>query len=252
VSDASTGIALANVRFGRSGIPTNDRELRLFERTGATIDARLGRYAGGDTRWPGVMPSTHRRGDRLHVGIDLRALNAYYTCRARHAVSEPRQRTNMFNNLVGTLPSECSAGARTTSPAIELIEQSRRVAMSGAPSHLLSDIYALGRTIVRARLTSTRFRFLSRNRPAPLPVVAEPRSFASHRGRDPSIGLIPCLSALRRASGGPQNMIAHTSAMFVEWLRREAGRLRILRDHDQAINPGALPHHAHRPLIAAR
>ena len=237
-SDASTGIQLADVRLRSIGsIPTRGRELELFE-TGecrnrcAPRSVRWWRYA---LAWRHALDAP-RRGDRLCMSAsDLRALNAYYIVpRPVYAVSVSHAgRTNMFPmDLVGTLPSGMfSLALRTTSPAIELIERSRRVVMSGAPSHLLSDIYALGRHHRESAIDVDTLPFqISQSPCSGLPVIANASIIrelivaAIHRIGSHTVFVCD----IDEESGEPQDMIAHTSAMFVEWLRRRGRTVEVL------------------------
>jgi flavin reductase (DIM6/NTAB) family NADH-FMN oxidoreductase RutF len=239
VSDASTGAELADVRLRSIGsIPTQGNELRLFE-MGACRNrcaSRLTRWWRYALAWRHALDAP-RRGDRLCMSAsDLRALNAYYIVpRPVYSVSVSHAgRTNMFPmDLVGRLPSGAfSLALRTTSPAIELIDSSRRVVMSGAPSHLLSEVYALGRHHRESAIDVGKLPFrIAQSRRYALPIIADASIVreltvrAVHRIGSHTVFVCD----IDEEIGEPQNMIAHTSAMFVEWLRRRGRTVEVLR-----------------------
>jgi flavin reductase (DIM6/NTAB) family NADH-FMN oxidoreductase RutF len=230
ISDAKTDRELATIRLRASSVvPTRSSELQLFAVEGCANHCiprpeRWWRYALG---WRHAA-SAARRGDRLQMTErDLRALNAYYVApRPVYAVGVRHEgRTNIFPmDLVGALPSGAFCLAlRSTSPSVELIERSGRVAMSGAPSHMLTDIYALGRHHREPTVDLSCLPFkVSLSERFELPLIAEAsivRELTVRSGtRVGSHMFFDC--DIERELGEPQHMIAHTSAMHVEWVRR--------------------------------
>lgn len=238
MSDAPTGIELADVRLRAIGaISTAGRDLRLFEARSCH-----NRCASGPVRWWRYAlawrhaANAPRRGDRLCMSAaDLRALNVYYIVpRPVYAVSVRHAgRTNIFPmDLVGRLPSGAfTLALRATSPAIELIEGAGRVAMSGAPASRLADVYALGRHHHEATVNIDELPFeISESPDFGLPIMAgasivrELSVRAVHR-----VGShVVFVCAVEGERGEPRTMIAHASAMYVEWLGRRGETIQVL------------------------
>src|SRR5262249_47614408 len=140
ISDASTGEALlARIRLKPTGeVPLASGTLHLFEAVGcqnwcAPTLTRWFRYA---LAWQHAR-GAKRRGDGLRMSAaDLRALNAYYiTARPVYLVGVAhKDRVNLFPmDLVGPVSSgDFLLALRATSPAVEVMEASRCIAMSGA------------------------------------------------------------------------------------------------------------------------
>ncbi len=169
-----------------------------------------------------------RRGDRLRMSAaDLRCLNAYYMVpRPVFLVSvQYAERTNVFPmDLVGAVSSgEFLLALRETSPAVALMEESRRIAMSAAPASQLRVIHDLGAhhrlptvdvaAIPLAFSTSPTFN---------LPVLAggglvrEITIHTVHR-----IGShVLFAGTIESESGHTRGQLAHVSAMYAEWLSR--------------------------------
>lgn len=238
LSDTTTGVELAEVRLRASGaIPTRDSELHLFDIIGCRnrCSARSVRWLRYALAWRHAANAV-RRGDRLQMSAsDLRALNAYYIApRPVYAVSvRYDDRTNVFPmDLVGTLPSgSFSLALRQSSPAVELIERAGRVAMSGFPSNMLADAYALGRHHRESTVNLRELPFQVSESPlfglpiiANAPIVRE-LSVDSVR-RIGSHAVFIC--SVAREVGESRGMIAHTSAMYVEWLRRRRRPVTVL------------------------
>jgi flavin reductase (DIM6/NTAB) family NADH-FMN oxidoreductase RutF len=135
-------------------------------------------------------------------------------------------RTNMFPmDLIGTLTTgELLLALRASSAAIELIEGSRRVALSATHPGLLKEVYALGNQHGKASIDV---------RALPLPIGTSQRFH------------LPVLEALGRVlevevhevhhigshvlfvgrvvseAGKPATRLAHISGMYAEWLERQ-------------------------------
>jgi flavin reductase (DIM6/NTAB) family NADH-FMN oxidoreductase RutF len=185
--------------------------------------------------WRHALRAT-ARGDRLRMSAhDLRCLNAYYmVARPVYLVSvEHEGRTNMFPmDLVGRLTSgEFTFALRATSPSIELIEQSRRVAMSAAPARFLHAVYDLGRQHGLKTIDVSTLAFGVRSSVLfNLPVLAENglvrEISVRHSHRVGSHVLF--IGDIQDERGHTINQLAHMSAMYAEWLNRAGRPQRIL------------------------
>jgi flavin reductase (DIM6/NTAB) family NADH-FMN oxidoreductase RutF len=127
-------------------------------------------------------------------------------------------------DLVGALSSgEYLLALRATSPAVELMEASRRIAMSSAPAEKLDAVYALGAQHRRPTLDlSTLTLPMSRSPLFGLPVldkmglvrelaIEEVHRIGSH---------VLFITRIEQEDGRPGRQLAHMSGMYVEWLRR--------------------------------
>jgi flavin reductase (DIM6/NTAB) family NADH-FMN oxidoreductase RutF len=176
------------------------------------------------------------RGDRLGMSAsDLRCLNAYYmVARPVYLVSvEHDGRMNMFPmDLVGTVTSgEFLLALRATSPSVELIERSRRVAMSAAPAPFLRAVYDLGRQHGLNTLDVSTLPFGVRSSFAfNLPVLAgnglvreisvrQSQRIGSH---------VLFVGDIEDEGGHTVDQLAHMSGMYAEWLNRVGRPQRIL------------------------
>jgi flavin reductase (DIM6/NTAB) family NADH-FMN oxidoreductase RutF len=161
---------------------------------------------------------------------DLRCLNAYYMVpRPVYLVSvEHGGRVNMFPmDLVGSIASgEFLFALRATSPSIELIERSHRVAMSAAPASLLRAVYDLGRQHGLNTIDISTLPFGVRSSSAfGLPVLAD-----NGLVREISVRQVHRVGShvvfvgdIEKEEGRTVDRLAHISAMYAEWLHR-AGR----------------------------
>ena len=119
-----------------------------------------------------------RRGDRLRMTArDLICLNAYYLVpRPVFLISVAYAgRDNLFPmDLIGNVSSgELMLALRATSPAVELMERSRQVAMSAAPAREKEAIYALGAQHRLPSIDLNKLRFSMRPSPVlGLPILA--------------------------------------------------------------------------------
>ena len=109
---------------------------------------------------------------------DLYCLNVYYTWARRVFLIGVAhgERSNFFPmDLVGRVdPDHFLLALRATSPAIELTESSRVIAMSGAPADRLDTVYALGAHHRKASIDPSALPFPVRRSPRHgLPVLAE-------------------------------------------------------------------------------
>lgn len=231
ISEANArGTTLARIELGLQGIvPLMKDHLHLF-RTGRSWN----RTAPPVTRWVRYalawQHARHavRRGDRLLMSAtDLRALNAYYiSARPVYLVGVSHEKlVNLFPmDLVAPLGSgDFVLALRATTPAIDAIEATRRIAMSGAPAAHLRAIYELGAQHRRTSVDLNALGFsVTRSRLFGLPVLAgaglvrELSVQALHR-----IGshvLFVC--RVEDEHGHTKAQLAHVSAMYAERLTR--------------------------------
>jgi len=166
---------------------------------------------------------------------DLRCLNAYYMVpRPVYIVSvEHGGRVNVFPmDLVGRLTSgEFLFALRATSPSIELIEQSGRVAMSAAPAPLLGAVYDIGRQHGLTSIDVSALPFGVRSSPLfGLPVLA-----ADGLVREISVRAVHRVGShvlfvgeIENEAGRTVDQLAHMSAMYAEWLSSVGRPQRVL------------------------
>lgn len=212
-------------------------ELRLFE----TIRCRhwcapwLTRWARYALAWQHARRAP-ARGDALCMSAsDLRCLNAYYiVSRPVYLVSVALEdRVNVFPmDLVGGVSSgEFLLALRATSPAVELIESSRRIALSGAPGAQLNAVYALGTQHHRLTVDLSGLPFQVRASDVfALPVLAEPGLVREVSVREVHrVGShVLFVTHVERESGVTVEQLAHVSGMYAEWLSRRGRALRAL------------------------
>src|SRR5262249_9210016 len=158
---------------------------------------------------------------------DLRALNAYYiTARPVYLVGVAhKDRVNLFPmDLVGPVSSgDFLLALRATSPAVEVMEASRCIAMSGAPAAHLRAVYALGAQHHKSSVDLNTVGFpITRSTLYGLPVLAEDGLVrelfvrAVHR-----IGShVLFVSRVEREAGRTWEQLAHVSGMYAERLSR--------------------------------
>ncbi|HEY4080597.1 MAG TPA: flavin reductase [Burkholderiaceae bacterium] len=170
------------------------------------------------------------RGDALRMSApDLRALNAYYIVpRPVFLVGVAHEEcVNLFPmDLVAPLPSDAYVLAlRATSPAVQMIEASGRIAMSSAPAGRLEEVYALGRQHGRSTLDLQTLTLpITRSPLFGLPVLdqagltRELSVEAVHRIGSHAL----FVTRIEREAGQAGRQLAHVSGMYVEWLRRRA------------------------------
>ena len=154
---------------------------------------------------------------------DLRCLNVYYAWpRPVYLIGVAAgDRSNLFPmDLVGRVGSgDFLLALRATSPAIELMETSRAIAMSAAPADRLTEVYALGAHHRRPSVDTSALSFAVRASPrhglAVLPdgFTRELSVRAVHR-----IGshvLFVC--QVDEEQGSTPRQVAHVSQMYVDW-----------------------------------
>jgi flavin reductase (DIM6/NTAB) family NADH-FMN oxidoreductase RutF len=230
-----TAAPLARIGLEHAGeIALSRGSLQLFQTNGcrnrcAPTLTRWYRYA---LAWQHARLE-HRKPYALKMSArDLICLNAYYIfprpvflVSVRHGGHE-----NLFPmDLVGEISSgEFILALRSTSPAIELIEQSRQVALSAAPASQVKIVYALGAN--------------HRNPPAgsldlPIPTTTSPtlglRTLCDEAVLELSIREIHrpgshvlFVSSILHRSGVTKEQLGHVSGMYAEWLRRQGRALR--------------------------
>ena len=221
---------LARIELKPAGaVALSKGELRLFETAGCQnrstpAPRRWVRYA---LAWQHARRASSR-GDGLCMSAsDLRCLNAYYiAARPVYLVSAAYgDRVNVFPmDLVGAVSTgDFLLALRATSPSIELIESSRRIAMSGAPARALESVYALGQHHHEATidLRSLPFEMQASSRFG-LPVLAGSGSVSELSVQDVHrIGShVLFVARVERESGHTEEQLAHVSGMYAEWLER--------------------------------
>ena len=212
-------------------------ELRLFEtsRCRNWCAPWLTRWARYALAWQHARRAP-ARGDALCMSAsDLRCLNAYYiVSRPVYLVSVAHEdRVNVFPmDLVGGISSgEFLLALRATSPAVVLIESSRRIAMSGAPGAHLASVYVLGTQHHRLTIDMSELPFNVRASDSfGLPVLAEPGLVREVSVRDVHrVGShVLFVTRVERESGVTVEQLAHVSGMYAEWLSRRGRALRAL------------------------
>jgi flavin reductase (DIM6/NTAB) family NADH-FMN oxidoreductase RutF len=127
-------------------------------------------------------------------------------------------------DLIGNVSSgELMLALRATSPAVELMERSRRVAMSAAPAREKEAIYALG---AHHRLPSIDLnKLLFSMRPSPvlgLPVLANGEMVREVAIQDVHrVGShVLFVGSIIHESGQTEEQLGHVSGMYAEWLSR--------------------------------
>jgi flavin reductase (DIM6/NTAB) family NADH-FMN oxidoreductase RutF len=180
-------------------------------------------------------------GLRMSAG-DLICLNAYYIFpRPVFLVSvEYGGRKNIFPmDLVGEISTgEFMLALRTTSPAIELMEGSRQVALSAPPAAQVQAVYALGANHRNLPADWEDLPIPTRESPTfGLPVLAgdalvlELSIREIHRTGSHFL----FVGSIVHQSGQTTDQLAHVSGMYAEWLGR---RGRALRDVSSLLRSG--------------
>jgi hypothetical protein len=237
VRDAATDIELGAIDLTSAGTLELSRgSLWLFRTSSCQnhtkpVPVRWWRYT---LAWIHAQRAPSR-GDRLCMSAhDLRCLNVYYMAARRvYLVGVAHAgRTNLFPmDLVGRVGSgDFLLDLRATSPAIELMEASRVIAMSAAPADRLAEVYALG---AHHRMDNVDVTALS------LDVETSPL----HRLPVLSTGFVRELSVLRthrvgshvlfvcrvdNEHGSTPRQLAHVSAMYADWLAKHGRPLEAL------------------------
>jgi flavin reductase (DIM6/NTAB) family NADH-FMN oxidoreductase RutF len=234
VRDVASGARLGEITLEPAGeMPLAAGTLSLFRTVAcrnATAPARVRwwRYA---LAWRHAMRAP-ARGDGLCMSAaDLRCLNVYYTWPRRVFLvgAAFEGRTNLFPmDLVGRVsPDDFTLALRATSPAIELMERSRVIAMSAAPAEHLAEVYALGVHHRKPTVDTSTLPFDVRASALHgLPVLAqgftrELTVRAVHRVG--SHVLFVCRVDPER--GRTTRQIAHVSQMYAEWLAKRGRAL---------------------------
>jgi flavin reductase (DIM6/NTAB) family NADH-FMN oxidoreductase RutF len=225
------GRELGSMRVRASGsIPLAQGTLRLLTpvRTSNRCEPAPSRWVRYALAWQHARRAP-ARGDRLCMGAaDLRALNLYYASARRvYLVGVAHQgRTNLFPmDLVAHLaPCDFVLALRATSPAIELMERSRRLALSAAPAGQVQAVHALGAHHRREHIDLEQ---------VPFPVVASPRfGLPSVEGRLAyelavrdvhRVGSHVVFVTTPETAAPPfADQLAHVSAMFARWQAKRA------------------------------
>ena len=220
---------------GVGGVPLAHGSLHLFHT--ASCDNRC---VPARTRWIRYALSWQharqaaRRQDSLRMSAaDLVCLNAYYIApRPVFLVSVAHLGSdNLFPmDLVGSLSSgEFTLALRSTSPAIELMEGSRRLALCDAPAAHIKAIYALAAHHRRKSIDMDALPFPMRPSPVfGLPVIADAQLVREVAIQDVHrIGShVLFISTIIQESGRAKDQLAHVSGMYAEWLSRHHRPLR--------------------------
>jgi hypothetical protein len=210
--------------------------LRLFRSTGcrnltATFAVRCWRYV---LAWIHARRSAGR-GDALRMGAaDLRCLNVDYMIpRPVFLVGVAHEdRANLFPmDLVGRVGSgDYLLALRATSPAIELMEASRVIAMSAAPAEHLTNVYALGAHHRLPTVDTSALPFeVHPGGPCGTPILSNGFTRALTVLNVHRVGshvLFVC--RVDSESGRTPRQLAHVSLMYVEWLARHGRTLDVL------------------------
>jgi flavin reductase (DIM6/NTAB) family NADH-FMN oxidoreductase RutF len=229
VRDRATDELLGEIFLAPAGaLPLERGELSLFR----AMRCRNSTVASRVRWWRYALAWVHAqrapsRGDGLRMSAsDLRCLNVYYMSpRPVYLIGVASgDRSNLFPmDLVGTIGSgEFLLALRATSPAIELMETSRVIAMSAAPPENIAEVYALGAHHRKASVDTSTLPFAIQPSPLhALPVLShgftrELSVRATHR-----IGshvLFVC--RVDAEQGATPRRMAHISLMYAEWLAR--------------------------------
>jgi flavin reductase (DIM6/NTAB) family NADH-FMN oxidoreductase RutF len=221
---------LAVVRLKRAGeLPLSRGTLCLFETTRcrnwcAPVITRWVRYA---LAWQHARGAARRRDGLSMSAADLVCLNAYYIDpRPVYLVGVSHDgQSNLFPmDLVGPVSSgDFLLALRATSPATQLMEASRRVAMSAAPSDSLDEVYALGAHHRSLNVNLDALPIAT----APSPMFGLPALAAPSLVRELAIGRVHRVGShvlfvcrIENETGTAGKQLAHVSAMYAEWLIR--------------------------------
>jgi flavin reductase (DIM6/NTAB) family NADH-FMN oxidoreductase RutF len=229
VLDRSTGIRLGEIALAPAGsIPLGDGMLALFRTVGsrnatAPTVKRWWRYA---LSWIHARRAPSRGDGLCMSAADLRCLNVYYMWPRRVFLIGVMHgdRSNFFPmDLVGSVGSgEFLLALRATSPAIELMEGSKVIAMSAAPAGHRAEVYALGAHHRKPSVDTSALPFALRSSPRHgLPVLADGFTRELSVRQTHRIGshvLFVC--RIDEEGGSTPRQMAHISLMFAEWLER--------------------------------
>ncbi len=229
VTDRVTEERLGEIRLTSAGsVPLGDARLQLYRTTAcrtttAPARTRWWRYA---LSWEHARRAP-ARGDGLCMSAeDLRCLNVYYMWpRPVYLVGVASgDRSNLFPmDLVGRVDANHFLLAlRATSPAIELMETSRVIAMSAAPADQLQAVYALGAHHRKSSVDTSALSFdVARSERHGLPAlstgftrelsVQQVHRYGSH---------VLFVCRVDAEHGSTSRQLAHISLMYAEWLAR--------------------------------
>ena len=237
--DRASGEYLGEIALDAAGtLPIGKRTLSLFRTVGSrnvTAGAanRARRYA---LAWIHAKRAPSRGDGLCMSAADLYCLNVYYTWARRVFLVGVAhgERTNLFPmDLVGRVDRDHFLLAlRATSPAIELMETSRVIAMSGAPADRRDAVYALGAHHRKATVDTSGLPFPVRRSPLHgLPMLVEgfTRELTVHQvHRVGSHVLFVC--RVDAEQGTTPRQLGHLSEMYVEWLARRGRAVERARD----------------------
>jgi flavin reductase (DIM6/NTAB) family NADH-FMN oxidoreductase RutF len=236
--DRATGAYLGEIALEASGtLPIGKYTLSLFrtvasrnETAGAVDRAR--RYA---LAWIHAKRAPSRGDGLCMSAADLRCLNVYYTWTRRVFLIGVAhdERTNLFPmDLVGRVdPDHFLLALRATSPAIELMETSRVIAMSGAPADRLDTIYALGAHHRKSSVDTNALPFPVRRSPLHgLPMLMEGFTRELTVNQVHRVGThVLFVCRVDAEQGTTPRQLGHVSEMYAEWLARRARPVETLR-----------------------
>ena len=230
--DRATGVELGAIALEGAGtLPIGTQTLSLCRTIGSRnvtrgAVTRATRYA---LAWIHAKRAP-ARGDGLCMSAaDLRCLNVYYCWpRPVFLVGVAHDgRNNLFPmDLVGRVdPDHFLLTLRATSPAIELMETSRVIAMSGAPADRLQAVYALGAHHRKQSVDTSALPFPVRLSPLHgLPMLTDgfTRELTVQQvHRVGSHVMFVCRVDVEQ--GTTERQLGHVSEMYAEWLA-ERGR----------------------------
>jgi flavin reductase (DIM6/NTAB) family NADH-FMN oxidoreductase RutF len=230
VFDRLTEQRLGEIRLVPAGsVPLGDARLALFRTTGCrnTTAAALTRWWRYALSWEHARRAP-ARGDGLCMSAsDLRCLNVYYMWpRPVYLIGVAAgDRSNLFPmDLIGRVDaSHFLLALRATSPAIELMETSRAIAMSAAPADQLRTVYALGAHHRKASVDTSALPFaVARSARHALPVLSTGFTRELSVQQVHRIGshvLFVC--RVDAEQGIAPRQLAHISLMYAEWLARQ-------------------------------
>lgn len=227
--DSASDEYLGEIALEPAGtLPIGTRTLSLFR----TIGSRNATSRGPARTWRYALAWIHARraparGDGLCMSAaDLRCLNVYYTWPRRVFLVGVAhgERSNVFPmDLVGRVdPDHFLLALRATSPAIELMETSRVIAMSGAPADRLQTIYSLGAHHRKASVDTSVLPFPVRRSPRHgLPMLAEGFTRELTVQEVYRVGShVLFICRVDEEQGTTPRQLGHVSEMYVEWMRR--------------------------------
>ncbi len=242
VRDRPTGEWLGEIGLSSAGrIPLSRGALALFRTvscrnaTAPTL-VRWRRYAAA---WIHAKRAASRGDGLCMSAADLRCLNVYYMAPRPVYLIGVRHgsRSNLFPmDLVGRVASgDFLLALRGTSPAIDLMESSRTIAMSAAPADHLAQVYALGAHHRKASVDTSALSFrIERSLVHGLPILTEGFTRELTVRDTHRIGshvLFVC--QVDAENGSTPRQLAHVSQMYAEWLARRDRLLEEVRVADR-------------------